>query len=37
MGKEFNIMERHTGLKSSTDKIQAWTGAQYVEKTLQMH
>jgi len=37
MGKKFNIMERHTGLKTSTNKIQAWNGAQYVKNTLQMH
>ena len=24
MGNEFNIMERRTGLKTSTNKIQAW-------------
>jgi len=32
MGKDFNIMERRTGLKTSTNKIQAWKGAQLVEK-----
>jgi len=37
MGKKLNIMERHTGLKTSTNKFQAWNGAQYVKKTLQMH
>ena len=37
MGKKFNIMERRTGLKTSTNKIQAWNGAQYVKKTLQRH
>jgi len=37
MGKKFNIMERRTGLKTSTNKIQAWIGAQYVKKTSQMH
>ena len=37
MGKEFNIMERRTGLKTSTNKIQVRNGAQYVKKTLQRH
>jgi len=37
MGKKFNIMHRHTGLKTSTNKIQAWNGAQHVKKTLQRH
>jgi hypothetical protein len=37
MGKKFNIMERHTGLKTSTNNIQAWNGAQYVKKTSQRH
>jgi pyruvate/2-oxoacid:ferredoxin oxidoreductase beta subunit len=37
MGKKFNIMERHTGLKTSTNKIQSWNGAQYVKKMLQRH
>jgi len=37
MGKKFNVMERRTGLKTSTNKTQAWNGAQYVKKTLQMH
>jgi hypothetical protein len=37
MGKKFNIFERPTGLKTSTNKIQAWNGAQYVKKTLQRH
>ena len=32
MGKKFNIMERRTGLKTSTNTIQAWNGAQYVKK-----
>ena len=36
-GKKFNIMERRTGLKTRNNKIQAWNGAQYVKKTLQMH
>ena len=30
-------MERSAGLKTSTNKIQVWNGAQFVEKTLQMH
>jgi len=37
MGKKLNIMERRTGSKTSTNKIQAWNGAQYVKKTLQRH
>jgi len=37
MGKKFNIMERHTGLKTNTNKIQAWNGAQDVKNMLQMH
>ena len=37
MGKKFNIMERCTGSKTSTKKIQAWNGAQYVKKALQRH
>jgi len=32
MGKKFNIMERCTGPKNSTNKIQAWNGAQYVKR-----
>ena len=36
MGKKFNIMERHTGLKTSSNKIQAWNAAQYMKKTLQV-
>jgi len=34
MGKKFNITERRTELKTSTNKIQAWNGAQYVKKTV---
>jgi len=37
MGKKFNLMERRTGSITSTNKIQAWNGAQYVKKTLQRH
>jgi len=36
-GKNFNIMERRAGYKTSTDKIQAWNEPQYVKKTLQKH
>jgi hypothetical protein len=37
MGKDINIMERRTELNTSTNKIQAWNGAQYVKKALQRH
>ena len=31
-GKEVQHMEKRTGLKTSTNKIQAWNGTQYVKK-----
>jgi hypothetical protein len=37
MGIKLNIMERRAGYKTSTNKIQAWNGAQYVKKKWQKH
>jgi len=36
-GIKLNIMERRAGYKTSTNKIQAWNGAQYVKKKWQKH
>jgi len=36
MRNKFNIMERRTGLKTNTNKIQTWNGAQYVKKMMQI-
>ena len=36
-GKEVQHIGEHTGLKTSSNKIQAWNRALYVKKTLQVH